>query len=90
MGALQVPSRGACFVCGWDTADGTTLADIHRRVCLVFQNPESQIVGSVVEDDVSFAPENQGIPPAEIEKRVELALKKVGLLHKRGALSSAL
>jgi energy-coupling factor transport system ATP-binding protein len=90
LGALQVPSRGVCFVCGRDTADSAALVDIHKWVSLVFQNPESQIVGSVVEDDVAFAPENQGLPPAEIEKRVELALKKVGLLHKRDALSSAL
>lgn len=76
LGALLTPSQGACFVRG--------------RVSLVFQNPESQIVGAVVEDDAAFAPENQGIEPAEIERRVAWALEKVGLLHKRKALSSAL
>ena len=90
LGALQLPSRGACFVCGLNTAETASLAEIHKRVSLVFQNPESQIVAAVVEDDVAFAPENHGFAPEVIEQRVEWALKKVGLLHKRGALSSAL
>jgi energy-coupling factor transport system ATP-binding protein len=90
LGALQIPSRGACFVCGRDTRDGASLADIHRRVSLVFQDPESQIVGAMVEDDVAFAPENQGLDASEIERRIDWALKKVGLSRKRGALSSAL
>ncbi|MDR2175756.1 MAG: ATP-binding cassette domain-containing protein [Synergistaceae bacterium] len=90
MGALQIPTQGACFVCGYDTSDGASLPEIHRRVSLVFQNPESQIVGAVVEDDAAFAPENQGIDPREIERRISWALEKVGLAHKRGALSSAL
>ena len=76
LGALLTPSQGACFV--------------HGQVSLVFQNPESQIVGAVVEDDAAFAPENQGVEPAEIERRVTWALEKVGLLHKKKTLSSAL
>jgi len=90
LGALQLPSQGACFVCGLDTSDADSLVEIHKRVSLVFQNPESQIVAAMVEDDVAFAPENQGLPPEEIEKKVDWALKKVGLFHKKGALSSAL
>jgi energy-coupling factor transport system ATP-binding protein len=90
MGALQLPTQGACFICGYDTSDSASLSAIHKSVSLVFQNPESQIVGSVVEDDAAFAPENQGIPSDEIEKRISWALEKVGLAHKRGALSSAL
>ena len=90
LGALRLPSQGACFVCGLDTSETASLAEIHKRVSLVFQNPESQIVAAVAEDDVAFAPENQGLAPEEIEKKVEWALTKVGLLHKRGALSSAL
>jgi energy-coupling factor transport system ATP-binding protein len=86
LGALQSPSQGACFICGIDASD----AAVHGKVSVVFQNPESQIVGAVVEDDVAFAPENQGLPSPEIEKRVSWALEKVGLLHKRSALSSAL
>jgi energy-coupling factor transport system ATP-binding protein len=76
LGALLTPSQGTCFARG--------------RVSLVFQNPENQIVGAVVEDDVAFAPENQGVEPIEIERRVVWALEKVGLLHKKKALSSAL
>ena len=90
LGALQTPSQGACFVCGHNTSDNASFVDIHKKVSIVFQNPESQIVGAVVEDDVAFAPENQGLAPLEIEKRVVWALSKVGLLRKRSALVSAL
>lgn len=90
MGALQTPSQGACFICGQDTSDEMRLVDIHRKVSVVFQNPESQIVAAIVEDDAAFAPENQGLEPAEIEKRISWALEKTGLLGKRTTLSSAL
>jgi energy-coupling factor transport system ATP-binding protein len=90
LGALQIPSQGVCFLYGHDSKNSASLTDIHRRVGLVFQDPESQIVGAVVEDDVAFAPENQGLEPSEIERKVEWALKKAGLLHKRGSLSSTL
>ncbi|MDR1732970.1 MAG: ATP-binding cassette domain-containing protein [Synergistaceae bacterium] len=89
LGALQNPSQGACFICGCDVSKAS-FAEIHRKVSVVFQNPETQIVGAVVEDDVAFAPENQGLPSAEIQRRVSWALEKVGLLHKRSALSSTL
>ncbi|GHV35662.1 hypothetical protein FACS1894187_08840 [Synergistales bacterium] len=90
MGALRLPSQGACFVCGYNTSDQASLFEIHKHMGLVFQNPETQIVGAVVEDDAAFAPENQGVAPDEIEDRVSGALAKVGLINKRGALSSAL
>jgi energy-coupling factor transport system ATP-binding protein len=90
LGALQAPSQGVCVLCGHDSRDSASFADIHRQVGLVFQDPESQIVGAVVEDDVAFAPENQGRDPSEIERKVEWALEKVGLSHKREALSSTL
>ncbi|GHT00121.1 ABC transporter ATP-binding protein [Synergistales bacterium] len=77
-------------MCGYDTFDPNLLFEIHKRVGLVFQNPETQIVGAVVEDDAAFAPENQGLAPDEIEARISDALTKVGLIHKRRALSSAL
>ncbi len=90
MGALQTPSQGACFICGQDTSDEARLADIHRKVSVVFQNPESQIVAAIVEDDAAFAPENQGLDSSEIEKRISWALEKTGLIDKRSTLSSSL
>lgn len=90
LGALRTPSQGACFICGHDTADPSAISAIHKKVGMVFQNPESQIVGAVVEDDVAFGPENQGLPPEEIEERISWALSKVGLLHKRDLSVSAL
>jgi energy-coupling factor transport system ATP-binding protein len=90
LGALQTPSQGACFLCGRDSSDDTSLPDIHRQVSLVFQDPESQIVGAIVEDDVAFALENQGLDPSEIERRIQWVLGKVGLTDKRGVLSSSL
>ena len=64
---------------GIDTADEARLLDVRRTVGLVFQNPDNQIVASVVEDDVAFAPENLGVPSAEIRARVDAALKSVGM-----------
>ena len=89
LGALQAPLQGACFVAGRDVRD-IPFRELRRVIGLVFQNPESQIVAAVVEDDVAFVPENQGLPPEEIEERVLWALGKVGMLHKRGALVSTL
>lgn len=89
LGALQAPLQGACFVAGRDARD----IPFHKLRCLlgvVFQDPESQIVAARVEDDAAFAPENQGLPPDEIEERVVRALGRVGMLGRRGALVSAL
>ena len=89
MGALQVPSRGACFISGRDAQD-LPFRELRGLVGVVFQDPENQIVGAVVEDDAAFAPENQGLPPQEIQARVDWALERVGMRHKRRAMVSAL
>ena len=77
--AILVPQEGRVLVNGMDTADEEKLLDIRRTVGMVFQNPDNQIVASVVEDDVAFAPENLGVPSAEIRERVDRALKSVGM-----------
>ncbi len=79
MNALLLPSGGKVYVGGIDTADEDRLLDIRRQVGMVFQNPDNQIVASVVEDDVAFAPENLGIPSDEIRERVDDALRVVGM-----------
>lgn len=81
--ALLVPEDGVIRVDGLDTSQEELLWEIRSRVGMVFQNPDNQIVHDVVEEDVAFGPENLGIPTEEIEKRVEDALKKVGMLHAR-------
>ena len=83
MNAILLPSGGKVFVSGMDTADDNLLLDIRRTVGMVFQNPDNQIVANVVEEDVAFAPENLGIPPAEIRRRVDDALKAVGMYEFR-------
>ena len=75
--AVLLPSGGRVYVDGMDTVDETLLLEIRRRVGMVFQNPDNQIVANVVEDDVAFAPENLGVPPEEIRRRVDEALKQV-------------
>lgn len=77
--AILVPTEGEVIVDGISTADEDRILDIRRRVGMVFQNPDNQIVASVVEDDVAFAPENLGVPPEEIRKRVDNALKQVDM-----------
>ena len=81
--AILVPTEGRVLVNGMDTADEEKLLDIRRTVGMVFQNPDNQIVASVVEDDVAFAPENLGVPPKEIRQRVDDALKAVGMYEFR-------
>ncbi len=75
--AMLLPSGGKVFVDGMDTVDDSILYEIRRRVGLVLQNPDNQIVASVVEEDVAFGPENLGVPSAEIRQRVDDALKAV-------------
>ncbi len=82
MNALLIPTQGACFVEGFPTSDAASLWEIRRRMALVFQNPENQIVGATVEDDAAFGPENLGFPPAEIRSRVQSALAVTGLSAK--------
>ncbi len=77
--AILLPSAGRVLVEGMDTADEDRLLDIRRRVGMVFQNPDNQIVSNVVEEDVAFAPENLGVPTAEIRCRVDEALGAVGM-----------
>ena len=70
MNAVLLPSGGAVYVEGMDTRDEACLLEIRRRVGMVFQNPDNQIVANVVEEDVAFAPENLGVPSEEIRRRV--------------------
>ncbi len=80
---INLPSGGAVYVFGLDTAKEENLIPIRRTVGMVFQNPDNQIVASVVEEDVAFAPENLGIEPKEIRRRVDSALKEVGMYEYR-------
>ena len=77
--AVLLPSGGAVYVEGMNTQDEDLLLEIRRRVGMVFQNPDNQIVANVVEEDVAFAPENLGVPTAEIRRRVDDALAAVGM-----------
>lgn len=83
MNAILLPTGGKVWVGGMDTADEARLLDIRRTVGMVFQNPDNQIVANVVEEDVAFAPENLGVPPAEIRQRVDAALKAVEMYEYR-------
>lgn len=81
--SILLPENGKVLVNGMDTADESLSYDIRRTVGVVFQNPDNQIVASVVEEDVAFGPENLGVPPEEIRKRVDNALKAVGMYEYR-------
>ena len=83
MNAILVPTEGKVTVNGIDSADEERLIELRRNVGMVFQNPDNQIVANVVEDDVAFAPENLGVEPKEIRRRVDEALKLVGMYEKR-------
>ncbi len=79
MNSLLVPQAGTVTVDGIPTDDENRVIDIRRKVGMVFQNPDNQLVATIVEDDVAFGPENLGVPPTEIRKRVDDALKAVGM-----------
>ena len=79
LNAILLPTAGKVYVDGMDTTDEDRLLDIRRQVGMVFQNPDNQIVASVVEEDVAFAPENLGVPSEEIRRRVDEALEAVGM-----------
>ena len=79
MNAILLPTGGTMWVGGMDTRNDDDLLDIRRTAGMVFQNPDNQIVASVVEEDVAFAPENLGVPPEEIRQRVDEALEMVGM-----------
>ena len=77
--SILLPCGGKVYVCGLDTSDEHKLIAVRRNVGMVFQNPDNQIVANVVEEDVAFGPENLGIVSAEIRRRVDKALKQVGM-----------
>ena len=83
MNGILVPNEGRVLVKDIDSADESRLIELRRNVGMVFQNPDNQIVANVVEDDVAFAPENLGIEPKEIRRRVDEALKLVGMYELR-------
>ena len=83
MNAILIPDEGKVTVAGLDTADENGIIDLRRNIGMVFQNPDNQIVANVVEDDVAFAPENLGVAPEEIRKRVDDALRQVGMYELR-------
>lgn len=79
MNAILVPSGGTMWVDGKDTKEEENLWDVRQTAGMVFQNPDNQIIGTVVEEDVGFGPENMGVPTDEIWKRVDDSLKKTGM-----------
>ena len=83
MNAILVPTGGTMWVDGRDTKDPAELWNVRQTAGMVFQNPDNQIIGTVVEEDVGFGPENLGVPTDEIWKRVEDSLKAVGMLEYR-------
>ena len=82
--AMSVPDQGRVLVEGMDTADESLEYAIREKVGVVMQNPDNQIVATIVEEDVAFGPENLGIEPTEIRRRVDEALKRVGMYEYRG------
>jgi len=83
LNALLLPTSGTVYVDGYNTRDEAALWQIRQRAGMVFQNPDNQLVSSIVEDDVAFGPENLGVEPAEIRFRVDEALHSVGMYEER-------
>ncbi len=83
LNAILLPVGGKVYVDGIDTADENRIFEIRQNVGMVFQNPDNQIVATIVEEDVAFALENLGVEPAEIRQRVDEALKSVGMYEYR-------
>ncbi len=83
LNGLLLPTQGRVMVCGLDTRAASARRSLHQQVGMVFQHPEDQIIAATLEDDVAFGPENLGLPPAEIQQRVEEALMAVGLWEVR-------
>ena len=81
--ALLLPTSGAVYVNGYNTSVEENLWDVRQSAAMVFQNPDNQIVASIVEDDVAFGPENLGVEPREIRHRVDESLKAVNMFHNR-------
>ena len=84
MNGLIVPKEGKVTVYGYDTKENDTIYEVRKNVGMVFQNPDNQMVASIVEDDIAFGPENIGIPREEIRERIEWALARVGMIEHRG------
>ena len=87
---LEVPDSGKVFIFGRDAGNDDEFWDIRSHCCCVFQNPDNQIVGTIVEEDVAFSPENLGVPNPELRERVDQALKDVGLYEYRNRETTAL
>lgn len=83
LNALILPTSGKCLVAGMDTSNPANIWDIRQQVGMVFQNPDNQIVAAIVEEDVAFGPENLGVPPKEISRRVTEALALVNMQEYR-------
>ena len=83
LNAVLLPSGGKVYVEGMDTLDENLLLAIRQRVGMIFQNPDNQIVATVVEEDVAFALENIGVPPQEIRERIDRAMKDIGIYQHR-------
>ena len=83
--AILIPQKGKVFIDGIDTSEEKHINDIRQKVGMVFQNPDNQIVATIVEDDVAFGPENLGVEPAEIRRRVDDALKAVEMYDFRSS-----
>lgn len=81
MNALVIPSEGTVVVDGLDTSDAENVWSIRSKAGMVFQNPDNQLVATIVEEDVAFGPENLGVDPSEIRKRVDESLEKVGMIR---------
>lgn len=79
LNGLIVPMSGDVIIDGMNTRDDSLLYDIRKQIGVVFQNPDNQMVATIIEDDVAFGPENLGLPPQEIERRVDWALSAVGM-----------
>lgn len=84
LNGLLIPTEGVIYVSGFDTADDEHIWDVRQSAGMVFQNPDNQLVSAIVEDDVAFGPENLGIDPAEIRRRVDKALADVNMGEFRG------
>lgn len=80
---LLIPTEGVVYVKGWNTADPDKIWEIRQSAGMVFQNPDNQLVSSIVEDDVAFGPENLGVEPGEIRKRVDESLYAVNMYEER-------
>lgn len=86
LNGLLLPTKGSVQIAGLDTSDPTNIWEIRRRVGMVFQNPDNQLVATTVEEDVAFGPENLGLPPAEINERIAYALSTVDMAVYRTSL----